>query len=321
MEWKPVPILTEETFAAQMDAICAQLDQCRQEGTFCGFDGKPLYYEYYQGKQSRGAVVIVHGLSEFTAKYHEFAWYLLSSGYDVFMYDQRCHGKSCRLTDRQDLIHVERFDDYVKDLHCFIRDVVRKATTLPLYLYGHSMGGAVAAFYLARHPEVFRKAVLSAPMIQPMTGGVSPFVARWGLTALCWFSDGKKKFWQCGEFDPNYTFEGSLDKSYARFLRNKNLRVHNTCYQTTSQTLRWTQQSLSLRRKLTSKAFLRKMQTPVLMLCGEKESVVNPHAQAEFAQNCPACRQVILPDLTHNMLWGPEQAVAAVVQEILDHFA
>ena len=168
---QPMSVLTEENFDIQMPLISARLDQRRCEGSFEGFDGKPLYYEYFQNAQSHAAVVILHGLSEFTAKYHEFVWYLQEQGYDVFLYDQRCHGKSCRLTQRQDLLHVDRFDDYVKDLHCFVSNVVQKATALPLYLYGHSMGGATSALYLAQHPEVFQKAVLGAPMIQPLTGG------------------------------------------------------------------------------------------------------------------------------------------------------
>ena len=92
-------ILQEATFSEEMAAVAAQLADCRQEGTFCGFDGKELYYEYFQVQESRGAIVLVHGLSEFTGKYHEFAWYLLNQGYDVFLYDQRGHGRSAEAGD------------------------------------------------------------------------------------------------------------------------------------------------------------------------------------------------------------------------------
>ena len=91
------------------------------------------------------AVLYRHFKPKFTKKYHEFAWYLLNQGYDVFLFDQRCHGLSCRLTDRTDLIHVASFTHYYQDLHCFVQQIVKPATKLPLYLYAHSMGGAVAA--------------------------------------------------------------------------------------------------------------------------------------------------------------------------------
>ena len=313
-------VLSEENFREGMAAISAQLDACRKDGTFAGFDGKTLYYESFRKRESRGAVVIVHGLSEFTRKYHEFAWYLLQQGYDVFLYDHRCHGRSCRLTDRQDLIHVDRFSHYAKDLHCFVCEVVKKTTDLPLYVYGHSMGGAVTAQYLAQHPEVFQKAVMAAPMIQPLTGNVSPFVARWGLTAWLLFGNGKKKFWYSGEYDPDFPFSRSRDTSFARFTHNKQIRLENPCYCTTPQTVRWVQQSLVLRRRLTRKGFLKKIQTPVLMICAEDDGMVNPVPQNEFARKCAACRQVVIPGTTHSMLCGSREIIAQHIQLVADHF-
>ena len=317
---RQLAVLQESEYAQRMPLILSELDACRQEGFFSGFDGKQLYYEFFQAEDSRGAVVVVHGLSEFTQKYHEFAWYLLHQGYDVFLYDQRCHGRSCRLTPRQDVIHVDKFSDYCKDLHRFVCDVVRPAASGPLYLYSHSMGGAVAAQYLAQHPDVFSKAVLSAPMIQPLTGNVSPTFARLGLTVCMPFCDRKSKFWQSDEFDPDYPFERSQDQSLARFTRHIGLRIANPCYQTTPLSMRWVQQSLTLRSKLLRKRFLRRIGTPILMLCGENETVVCKKAQQDFAARCCVCRRVVLPGATHAMLCGTEETVATYMQQILAHF-
>ena len=319
-KYPPLSILREEEYDEKMSAITEELDQCRQDGIFTGFDGAQLYYEHFKAHNSHGAVVIVHGLSEFTAKYHEFAWYLINQGYDVFVYDQRCHGRSCRLTSKQALIHVDNFSDYEKDLHRFVCDVVRKTTDLPLYLYAHSMGGATAAQYLIRHPGVFRKAVLSAPMIEPLTGNVSPTFARVGLSAYLLFGDGKKKFWNTDEFDPDYPFARSQDQSLARFSRNMRLRVSNPCYQTTPLSFRWVQQSVMVAPRLLCKKCLNKVQTPILMLCAEQDKVVSAKAQDAFAKKCPACRQVIIPNTTHAMLTGTHHTIADHMQLVLDHF-
>lgn len=314
-------VLGEEGFREKMSAITAQMEPCRKEGTFTGFDGRELYYESFCAQGSRGAVVILHGLSEFTKKYHEFAWYLLNQGYDVFLYDHRCHGRSCRLTSRQEMIHVDNFSDYRKDLEQFIRQVVRPATDLPLYLYGHSMGGAVAAQYLAHHPDVFQKAVLSAPMVLPLTGGVPPFIARSSLW-MCWlFGMGKLKFWSASEFDPEYPFERSKDQSRARFDRNMVFRLENPCYRTTPITIRWTHQSITQCRKLTSNKYLSRIKTPVLMICAEHDGVVQEEAQAQCAENCPACTRVVLEGSTHSMLCGTKDIVEKHVKLVLDHFA
>ena len=311
---------TEEAFPEAMSGISEELARYRQEGTFSGFDGQSLYYEYFLAPDSRGAVVILHGLSEFTGKYHEFAWYLLNQGYDVFLYDQRCHGRSCRLTGRQNVIHVDRFDDYQKDLDLFLRDIVRNQTRGPLYLYAHSMGGAVAIQYLAAHPGVFQKAVLSAPMIEPLTGSVPPWVARTGLQVCLLFGVGKKKFFLSDEFDPEDPFSRSHDKSQARFQRNMDLRLANPCYQTTPLSMRWVHQSLVLRRKLLNKAFLQKLQTPILMICADRDGVVNEQAQLQFSEKCPVCQRVAIPDSTHSMLCGIRETVEAHVGLVLDYF-
>ena len=107
-------ILSEEEFPAGIREIERQLDACRHEGYISSFDGTRLHYEYFLAENSVASVVIVHGLSEFTKKFYEVASYLLRQGYNVFLYDQRCHGLSDRLTDRIDLIHVDRYRDYVE---------------------------------------------------------------------------------------------------------------------------------------------------------------------------------------------------------------
>ncbi len=313
-------VLPEETFREQMTAITQQLLQCRKTGNFEGFDGASLYYEYFQAEDSRGAVVILHGLSEFTEKYHEFAWYLLNQGYDVFLYDQRCHGRSCRLTERLDLIHVDRFSDYRKDLHKFICDVVRPVTDGPLYLYAHSMGGAVAAQYLAEHTDTFQKAVLSAPMIQPLTNGIPIPIAYGAMTLHILAGRGKKKSWTAGEYDPNYPFERAHDRSRARFQLNMERRHQNPCYCTTPQTIRWVQQSVSLRGRLTSRRFLKKIRTPILMISAENDKTVCNQVQQKFAEKCEMCRRIVQPGATHAILCDKEQTVAAHVQQVLDHF-
>lgn len=313
-------LFCEEEFPEKMAAVSAQLASARHEGTFAGFDGASLYYEYFLSEGSKGAVVIVHGLSEFTRKYYEFAWHLLNQGYDVFLYDQRCHGRSCRLTPHKDMIHVDAFSDYEKDLHCFVCDVVRKVTDGPLYLYAHSMGGAVAVQYLSRHPDTFRKAVLSAPMIEPLTGSVSPAFARASLSAYLLVRSGKNKFWNGKEFDPDYPFERSQDQSLARFRRNMEIRLAEDCYQTTPQSVRWVQQSVMVRRKITGKRFLKKLRTPILMLCAADDRVVSSKAQADFAEKCPGCRRIVLPDTTHAMLSGTQETITAHIRQVLDHF-
>lgn len=311
----------ETDFDESIARMLQRTDECRTEGYFSGFDGEKLYYEYFLAEASRGAVVILHGLSEFTRKYHEFAYYLLDNGLDVFLYDQRSHGHSCRLTSHKDLIHVDRFSDYEKDLQCFLDQIVRPNTQGPLYLFSHSMGGAVAAFYLAHNAGVFQKAILSAPMVEPLTGNVNPGFARAGLSAWLLFHDRKEKFWYTNEFDPDYPFARSQDQSLARFQHNMRLRLSDENYRTTPLSMGWVHQSLSVKKKLTCRRFLKNIQTPVLMLCAEHDRVVSEKAQAVFAQRCDACHRMVLPGTTHALLSGTKESILNFVRLVLDHFS
>ena len=155
-------IIPEEKFAEEIVKIENELSKICRQGYFDSFDGKKLYFEYFLKQNAKASVVIVHGLSEFTKKFYEITYYLLSAGYNVFLYDQRCHGRSCRLGAHKDILHVDNFTDYARDLNEYINNVVMPASDKPIYVYSHSMGGAVTALYLEKWQDTVKKAVMSA---------------------------------------------------------------------------------------------------------------------------------------------------------------
>lgn len=311
-------LVSEEDFPRQIAAINSRLERCRQEGFFSGFDGKQLYYEYFLAENSTASVILLHGLSEFTKKFHEFADTLLNQGFNVFLYDQRSHGRSCRLTDRQDLVHVDRFRDYVQDLECFVQQVVLPAEAKPLHLFAHSMGGAVAISYLAEHPGVFQAAVLSAPMIMPHTGRFPGWLSRMGTAASRAIKGAKTKFPGSRDFDPEYPFNRASDSSYARFAYNLQLRRDNPCYQTSPMTLGWVHESLRLRRKLLRAA--KKIRVPVLLLSGALDRVVRNDLQQRFAQKCESCSYVSVPEAKHGLLSGSDATRSEVLRRTVDFY-
>ena len=62
---------------------------------------------------------------------------------------------------------VVRFDDYVDDLHTVAAQVAAERGDAPTVLFGHSMGGLIAALYALRHAGELRGLVLSAPAVLP----------------------------------------------------------------------------------------------------------------------------------------------------------
>ena len=91
----------------------------------------------------RGTVLIVHGLGEHIARYGHVAQALNRAGWNVIGHDQRGHGAS--EGGRGVLAHA---DSLLLDLSRVI-DALRSARPGPLMLLGHSLGGLVAARFVA----------------------------------------------------------------------------------------------------------------------------------------------------------------------------
>lgn len=315
-------IIPEEQFSSAILKLEDKLSSYMHSGSLNAFDGCRLHYEYFLCENARASVVIVHGLSEFTKKFYEFTYYLLNQGYNVFIYDQRCHGLSSRLTDNITLLHVDRFSDYVADLNQFINEIVIPASDgADLYIYSHSMGGVIASLYLAKYPEKIKKAVLSAPMFEPIVASVPTNIARWGVRVGKTFCGGKKKFPLSSEFNPDVTYKKTYDASRARFEHNLKMRRENPMYQTTPMSFGWVIGSLTVRKAALSGKTISRIKTPILLLSAELDRVVNNEPQLLFARRCQTCNFVSIKGANHALLTSDFDTMTEVLTRIFDFFA
>ncbi len=159
-------------------------------------DGLPLHWRQWglPGPQpARGTVLIVHGLGEHIGRYEHVAARLNSCGWQVVGHDQRGHGASGGA--RGDIAGPERL---LQDLALVI-DELRADAALnkgPLLLLGHSMGGLVAARFVAGGlcassggvlPAWFRPVdglVLSSPALDAGMSGIQKVLLTVALPLL-----------------------------------------------------------------------------------------------------------------------------------------
>ncbi len=312
-------VFSEEDFAVKMPMAEETIAQCMTNGFFETFDGKKFYYEYFTQPSSKGAIIIVHGLSEFTKKFNETVYYFLNFGYDVFVYDQRSHGLSCRMAEDITLLHVDRFKDYADDLNAFITGVVQKVTQKPLYIFSHSMGGAVTALYLKSYKHKIKKAVLSSPLIEPELNGVPPWLARNG-TGVCGFFQGyKARYRYAKEFDPNPEFKEKEHNSRKRFDYNMDWRRKEPMYQTTPLSNGWVYETLKMRPKMMKRSFLKALTIPMLLITATDDTVVKTSYHIPFAKGCPDCRVKIV-EAGHNLFSGESQVIEECLKAIFEFF-
>lgn len=99
--------------------------------------------------EPRGVIALVHGLGEHIGRYQHVAEFLNAGGYDVIGFDIPGHGKS------EGVRGHAAFDEILDDIDHLLREASQRCPGKPCFLYGHSMGGALALYYsLKRKPDL-----------------------------------------------------------------------------------------------------------------------------------------------------------------------
>jgi alpha-beta hydrolase superfamily lysophospholipase len=130
-------------------------------GTTSVADGTTLRTLHWASGGDPGAVaLVVHGLGEHAGRYGTVADALTGAGIDVFAYDQRGFGGSAGVR-----AYVDRFSQFHDDLAERMLAARAARPGLPLVMYGHSLGGLIAAGYVlsGRQLPMPDLLVLSAP--------------------------------------------------------------------------------------------------------------------------------------------------------------
>jgi acylglycerol lipase len=127
----------------------ALADVAHHDGFFTGQAGAELYEQSWQAASPRAVLVIVHGLKDHGNRYASFASRLVENGVSVYAADLRGHGHSDGIR-----VYVDSFEQYLGDLDTFLAFVRAREPGKPIFLLGHSMGGAISCLYaIAKKPS------------------------------------------------------------------------------------------------------------------------------------------------------------------------
>jgi alpha-beta hydrolase superfamily lysophospholipase len=123
-----------------------------EEEFFDGARGTKLYAQWWRPRTGkvRAALVVVHGLKDYGARYGELAERLAKDGIAVYAADLRGHAHSSGKR-----VSIASFDDYLDDLDILMNRTQQREPHTPVYLFGFSMGGAIATdFTITYHPDI-----------------------------------------------------------------------------------------------------------------------------------------------------------------------
>lgn len=129
---------------------------------FAASDGTSLYGRSHRPARGdvRGVVVFMNGLKDHGDHYAAFSQRLALRGYATYAFDLRGHGRSAGPR-----VAIPRFDDAVSDLAQYVERVRQREPGKPVFVFGHSLGGAVVASYAADRDPAVAGIVLSAPAL------------------------------------------------------------------------------------------------------------------------------------------------------------
>ncbi|XP_048212311.1 monoglyceride lipase [Perognathus longimembris pacificus] len=124
-------------------------------------DGQYLFCRYWKPSGTPKALVFVsHGAGEHCGRYDDLAQMLLRLDLLVFAHDHVGHGQS-----EGERMVVSDFQVFVRDVLQHVDLVQKDHPRLPVFLLGHSMGGAIAILTAAERPRHFSGMVLISPLV------------------------------------------------------------------------------------------------------------------------------------------------------------
>lgn len=125
--------------------------------------GTQLFCHLWRPQSPPQAVLfIVHGLGEHHGRYAELARSFCNSKIAVFAFDHRGHGKSAGKRG-----HADGIDQLIEDTEHAMMKCRSIFLDLPIFIFGHSMGGQVVATFVNKlKSKELSGAIISSPWIK-----------------------------------------------------------------------------------------------------------------------------------------------------------
>lgn len=278
-------------------------------------DGRYIHGFYCLHERPKGFVVLVHGFSESALKLSEAADRFFQNGYSVLCYDQAGHGYSARWTDDPSLICIDSFDTYVHDLLLVAARAKVLQGQVPLHVFAHSMGGAVAILAAEKQPDLFERMILSAPMAEPRSGSVPWTTTR--ILAISSVTLGMKKSYVAGQ-QPYHreSFEDCACTSRERFDWYAGLRDPDWHYHTVAASWNWLYEAARASERILQ---IQTAFPPVLLLQAQNDTFVSNAAQDLFLEHIAPfgwTRKIVYPHTKHELYNSTEDVLTRYWSDI-----
>ena len=224
-----------------------------------------------------GVIQMLHGFGEYSELYAGLANMFTDHNFACVIHDQRGHGEMPGLSEKQrekKLGVAKNYGYFLKDIDV-IRDKIDEwYPDLPVFLYGHSMGGNIALNYLLKHSRnKYKKVILETPWLR-LYENQNPVVLFMARIIGC--LSYKLIYHTKLNIDSI-----SRDKEFTEKLKEDTQKKEKLYHDSLS--FRLITQIFDAGEYAISNA--NQIKLPVLLLCAGKDTIVSPDAIREFYEN------------------------------------
>ena len=288
-------------------------------GHFDGQDLTRLRFARWQAtaQPHRGTVCVFTGRAEFIEKYFETVRELRARGCEVAIMDWRGQGGSARMLGNPLKGHITTFEQYLADIHFFMRDIVLPDCRGPYFVLAHSMGANVLMQMLAQRTHWFDRAVFVSPMLDLPGARLSVPTLRRIAEVFCYAGfaaalvpGGTRKWRETQTFENN-----PLTSDLHRFERNLGVTSQVPELMLGPPTIGWFHAAARAMEVVLEPEFTPQIRAPMLLVGAGRDEVVSSAAIEDIGYGLRGGGFVIVDGARHEILqerdWLRDQFWAA----------
>ena len=243
--------------------------------TIAAFDGTLLRVGRFEPDTAPlGVIQVIHGFGEHIGRYESTAQFFADRGYCFVVHEQRgfgiMPGKTKREREKARGI-TPGYAAFFPDIQLVRENIAHWYPDLPVFLYGHSMGGNIAVNLFLRFPEAeeaYEKLILEAPWFR-LYRPLSPFMH--GLALFL------------GKISPKLTTSGNLrTDDISRDKEDMGNLLKDEIFHNTMSLRLYGEIAEAGERAIQEAA---KLPLPTLLLNAGEDKIVSPRAIREFSEN------------------------------------
>jgi alpha-beta hydrolase superfamily lysophospholipase len=129
-----------------------------EEYSWTTFDGLSVFAQWWAPEGPKAVIALVHGVGDHSGRFPRVVELLTEHGFAINAFDQRGHGRT-----GGPRVYVPGYEALLRDIDQHLGETRARFAGMPVYLYGHSFGGAQVLCYTLKRSPALAGVIASSP--------------------------------------------------------------------------------------------------------------------------------------------------------------